>query len=343
MSTDPGTHSPRVQWEVLRRLEDSDVTDVSLLVEQVTETDGLRPLSEHVMLHLRYGGDVDVRHVLGRVGPSLVAYGHLDVTDQVAGPSAELAVAPAYRRQGVGHRLVEHLLDESPDGRLRLWSHGEQSGAAPLAESLGFRRSRTLLRLRRSLYAALPDPVWPDGVRLRSFLPGLDDAEWVALNAAAFVDLPDQGGWTLHDLHVRMREPWFDAEGFLVAVESGPDGDRMVGFHWTKVHGADEHHHEHDDTHDEPHEHADDEPHAEHHGHGHGHDPIGEVYVVGIDPAQQGRGLGRALTLAGLHHLKARGLRDAMLYVDAENSSAIALYTSLGFTTWDVDVEFSAP
>jgi mycothiol synthase len=393
MSSGPGTDSPRVQWEVLRRLEDSDVTDVSLLVEQVTETDGVRPLSEHVMLHLRYGGDVDVRHVLGRVGPSLVAYGHLDVTDQVAGPSAELAVAPAYRRQGVGRQLVQHLLGESSDGRLRLWSRGEQSGAAPLAESLGFRRSRTLLRLRRTLYAALPDPVWPDGVRLRSFLPGLDDEEWLALNAAAFVGLPDQGGWTLDDLHVRMREPWFDPAGFLVAEETGPDGDRMVGFHWTKVHGADEHGHDdaephehephgHDDAephehephgHDdaephehEPHEHDDAEPHEhephehephehephEHephdgshqpHEHHHGHDPIGEVYVVGIDPAQQGRGLGRALTLAGLHHLQARGLRDAMLYVDAENTAAIALYTALGFSTWDVDVEFSAP
>ena len=126
-----GVAAPAVQWEVLRRLDDADVADVSLLVEQVTETDGIRPLSEHVMLHLRYGGDVDVRHVLGRVGSALVGYGHLDVTDQVAGSSAELAVAPAYRRRGVGHLLVEHLLEESPDGRLRLWAHGEQSGAAP--------------------------------------------------------------------------------------------------------------------------------------------------------------------------------------------------------------------
>jgi len=357
MDSDAG----RVQWEVLRRLEDADVTDVSLLVEQVTETDGIRPLSEHVMLHLRYGGDVDVRHVLGRIGPSLVAYGHLDVTDKVAGPSAELAVAPAYRRQRVGHQLVEHLLGESPDGRLRLWAHGEQGGAAPLATSLGFRRSRTLYQMRRSLYAALPEPVWPDGVHLRSFLPGLDDEVWVALNAKAFVDLPDQGSWTLHDLHVRMREPWFDPEGFLVAEETTPDGDRMVGFHWTKVHGADAHHHGHVHEHGQVHEHEQAHEHEQgdeqgeadhvhedgHHEHRpgdepHGHEPIGEVYVVGVDPALQGRGLGRALTLAGLQHLRARGLPDAMLYVDAENTSAIALYTSLGFTRWDVDVEFTS-
>jgi len=331
--------SPPVQWEVLRRLDDADVTDVSLLVEQVTEADGIRPLSEHVMLHLRYGGDVDVRHVLGRLGSELVGYGHLDVTDQVAGPSAELAVAPEYRRKGVGQHLVQHLLKESAHGRLRLWAHGEQSGAAPLATSLGFRRSRTLFQMRRSLYAAIPDPVWPDGVRLRSFLPGLDDDEWVALNARAFVDLPDQGGWTLHDLHVRMREPWFDADGFLVAEETGPDGEHMIGFHWTKVHGADAHHHGH------VHAHAHDGGEHHEHEHGdehHGHEPIGEVYVVGIDPAQQGRGLGRALTLAGLQHLRSLGLPDAMLYVDAENTAAIALYTSLGFTKWDVDVEFTS-
>ncbi len=334
------------QWEVLRRLDETDVREVGLLVEHVTEADGVRPLSEHVMLHLRYGGDVDVRHVLARVDGALVGYAHLDVTDKVAGSSAELAVAPSARRRGVGHDIVRHLLAETPDGRLRLWSHGEQGGAAPLAASLGFTRSRSLWKMRRSLAGSLPAAVLPDGVRLRSFLPGLDDDEWLALNAAAFVDLADQGGWTLDDLHVRMREPWFDAAGFLVATEDRADGERMVGFHWTKVHGAG---HDHaaepsdvdnttrDDDHDHDHDRVQD------HQHGHGHEPIGEVYVVGVAPDQQGRGLGRALTLAGLNHLRTRGLPDAMLYVDASNTGAIALYESLGFTRWDVDVEFTSP
>jgi mycothiol synthase len=329
---------PALQWEVLRRLEDADVVAVGILIEQVTEADGIRPLSEHVMLHLRYGGDIDVRHVLARLDDELVAYAHLDVTDQVAGSSAELAVAPVARHHGVGRLLVQQVLAETPDGRLRLWSHGEQSGAAPLAASLGFTRSRTLWQMRRSLYAALPEPVWPDGVRLRSFLPGLDDDEWVALNARAFVELPDQGSWTADDLHVRMREPWFDPAGFLVAVTDGPDGEQMVGFHWTKVHGADAHHHGHVHEHshdgDEPHDHEHDATH-------HGHEPIGEVYVVGVDPDRRGSGLGKALTLAGLQHLRTQGLPDAMLYVDASNVTAIALYMALGFTRWDIDVEFS--
>jgi mycothiol synthase len=326
-----------IAWQVRRRLGDAEVDAVTGLVDRVTSSDGIHPLSEHVLLHLRYGGDTDVRHVLAHAGDELVGYAHLDVTDQVAGSSAEVAVDPGHRRRGVGQGLVRRALAETPDGRLRLWSHGEESGAAPLAASLGFRRTRTLFQMRRSLLSALPEPVWPEGVTLRSFLPGLDDEEWVRLNARAFTDLLDQGSWTLDDLHLRMREPWFDAEGFLVAVEHPGSGARMLGFHWTKVHGADHHHHVHGDEPPE-HEHAPHEP-----GHsGHGHEPIGEVYVVGVDPDEHGRGLGRALTLAGLAHLRGRGLPDAMLYVDAENTAAIRLYESLGFTRWDTDVEFSS-
>ena len=165
----------------------------------------------------------------------------------------------------------------------------------------------------------------PGGVELRTFRPGVDDEAWVALNALAFRGHPEQGSWTIDDLHRRESEPWFDPAGFFLAVRHGDDGERLVGFHWTKVHGGDGHEH--------PHPHPD--------GHGHGHDPIGEVYVVGVDPAERGTGLGRALTLTGLRHLRALGLPDAMLYVDADNTPAIRLYQALGFTRWETDVMFS--
>lgn len=310
-----------VQVEVLGPLSAEEVAAVAALVEAATEADGVRPLSEHVMLHLRYGGDTPVRNVLVYAGRELAAYGHLDVTDQVAGASAEVVVHPAHRRRGFGRLLAEAVLAESPDGRLRLWAHGEHPASAALAQAMGFRRSRALWQMRRSLFAPLPRPEWPDGVQVRTFRPGVDDEAWVAVNAAAFADHPEQGRWTLDDLHRRMQEPWFDPEGFFVAER----GARLVGFHWTKVHGG---HGEHDI--DGPHAHE-----------GHGHDPIGEVYVVGVHPDEQGSGLGRALTLRGLQHLRHRGLPDVMLYVDAANSGAIRLYTSLGFTHWETDVMFS--
>jgi mycothiol synthase len=195
---------------------------------------------------------------------------------------------------------------------------------------MGFQEIRRLLQLRRSLTDPPPPVDLPPGVLLRTFRPGRDDDAWLALNALAFADHPEQGKWTAEDLHARMAESWFDAEGFLVAEMWGSvggrparHGGRMVGYHWTKVHGGNG-----QDTATEG------DPAS------HGHDPIGEVYVVGVDPAAQGGGLGRALTLAGLHRLRALGLRQAMLYVEADNAPALAVYQRLGFTRWDVDVMF---
>jgi mycothiol synthase len=318
----------RARVEVVGLLSEDEVAAVATLVEAATEADGVRPLSEHVMLHLRYGGDAPVRNVLVYVDDSLAAYGHLDVTDEVAGASAEIVVHPAHRRAGLGRLLVASTVAQSPDGRLRLWAHGEHPATTALAASMGFRQSRSLWQMRRSLYAVLPAPTLPDGVMVRTFEPGRDDQAWVALNALAFRNHPEQGGWTAADLHQRMREPWFDAAGFFLALRSVAGADRLVGYHWTKVHGGDGAHSRLDPA--TPHAHD-----------GHGHDPIGEVYVVGIDPDERGGGLGRALTLLGLGHLRHLGLPDAMLYVDADNEPAIRLYASLGFTRWETDVMFS--
>jgi mycothiol synthase len=172
--------------------------------------------------------------------------------------------------------------------------------------------------------------VLPEGVAVRTFRPGADEAAWLALNARAFAGHPEQGRWGPADLERREAEPWFDPAGFFLAVRGSPE--HLVGFHWTKVHGGTDRHRG-DGAHDGNHTHG--------RNHRHGHEPIGEVYVVGVDPDARGTGLGRALTLVGLGHLRAAGLPEAMLYVDADNTRAIRLYTNLGFTHWDTDVMFS--
>ncbi|MBV9293140.1 MAG: mycothiol synthase, partial [Frankiales bacterium] len=283
-------------------------------------------LSEHVMLHLRYGGDEKARNVLLWLGDELVGYAHLDTTDAVEGASAELAVAPAHRGAGHGTRLVEAVLHETGEGtRLRLWSHGQQSGAAELARRMGFKRERVLWQMRKSLFGPLPEPHWPDGVTVRTFDVGRDEEQWLEVNNRAFADHPDQGTWTLDDVRMREQEPWFDPAGFFLAERDG----HLVGFHWTKVHGAVT------ESWRAAHDNAGVE-----HAHDHHHDPIGEVYVVGVDPSMQGKGLGPALTLRGLQHLRSRGLPQVMLYVDETNTNAIRTYERLGFAKWDTDVCF---
>jgi mycothiol synthase len=304
------------------RLTEDQASAVLALAAEAAGADGAHPLAEHVVLHLRHGG-LAAQHLLVTDAGSgaLLGYAHLDASDPVEGPAAELAVSPRARRRGVGSMLIEYLSASDPEGRLRLWAHGADAAAAQLAAAHGFRRVRRLWQMRRSLFAPLAPVEMPEGIHLRTFDAGRDAEEWLALNARAFTELPDQGRWTRADVDRRLAEPWFDADGFLLAEDR--EG-RLVGFHWTKVHG---HHHAPGDL----------RPGTDH---SHPHDPLGEVYVLGVDPAHRGLGLGRALTLAGLHSLRRAGLSTALLYVDATNTRAIALYRSLGFADWDSDTLF---
>ncbi len=307
----PGQPSVRVSGP-LAKPEAAAVLD---LVRRAAEADSVSPLSEHVLLHLRYGGDPQARNVLLWLGDVLAGYGHLDPTDPVAGPSGEMVIDPAYRRHGLGLALGRALAEAAGDRGLRLWAHGDLPGAARLAAAVGFQRTRALYQMRRSLQSPLGRPQLADGITVRNFVVGQDDDAWLELNRLAFARHPEQGGWTKADLDLREREPWFDPAGFFLAERDG----RLAGFHWTKVHGQS----------------AASPP--------HGHEAIGEVYVVGVDPDERGSGLGRALTLVGLHYLQGRGLRQVMLYVDEDNKAAIALYESLGFSHWGTDVMFSVP
>lgn len=304
---------------IAERLSESEVAAVLKLVRLATEEDGVAPLSEHVMLHLRYGGDRQARNVMLLADGEIAGYAHLDPTDPVEGPSGELVIHPAHRRQHHGLALVRALAADAGQNQLRLWAHGDLPAAGRLAAAAGFERVRALWQMRRSLQAQLDKPQLADEITIRTFRVGKDEDEWTALNRRAFATHPEQGAWTRADLDLREQEPWFNPAGFFLAERDG----RLVGFHWTKIHGQ-------DGGNGQPGQEA-----------GHAHQAIGEVYVVGVDPSERGTGLGRALTLVGLRYLRSRGLFQVMLYVDESNTPAIRLYESLGFTHWDTDVMFA--
>jgi mycothiol synthase len=171
--------------------------------------------------------------------------------------------------------------------------------------------------MSRSLAQIQQLPVIDPKISIRSFLPAIDNQPWLELNNLVFKDHPEQGGWGLSDLNHRVNEEWFDEKGFFIAESD----NQMIGFTWTKIHGAHSHDHGGNES-------------------AHAHPAIGEIYITAISPSFAGGGIGKALTITALNYLKYQGLEDVILYVDAENQSAINLYQSLGFKEFGKDLLF---
>lgn len=206
---------------------------------------------------------------------------------------------------GVEGRLLQAALDVAAGdggGTVRYWAFCTPPDHDAAVRPFGFAPERSLYQMRvpLPLDPAVRDRVVPATVR--PFRPGRDEAAWLVANNRAFAGHPEQGGWDLATITDRERAPWFDPAGFLLCELDG----RLAGSCWTKVH-------------------ADVDP------------AMGEIYVISVDPDFAGRGLGRALTVAGLDHLAGRGLAVGMLYVDAANDAAVTLYRSLGFTVDHTD------
>lgn len=307
-------------------LDEGLTAQLASLVASATAADGVGPLSEHALLHLRTDAGPTGRHLLALTDGELVGVAHVDAGEggepasaEIVGrtaadptvtaepASAEIVVRPDRRRRGLGAALLQ-AAEAAAGGPLHVWSHGNLPAAQGFAAHHGYAPVRELWLMTRSLTEPLPDAHFPDGFSIRAFRPGQDDDAWLAVNAAAFAHHPEQGAWRSSDLIQRIAEPWFDASGFLLLVDDATGG--LAGYHWTKVHADVD---------------------------------AGEVYVVGVAPGYQGRGLAKPLTVAGLAHLRDRNLPTVMLYVDGDNTAAVRTYSGLGFTRTALDVQYARP
>lgn len=295
--------------ELKREMRSGDVAAVSQLLELAAAADGHRPLDEHRWLDLVHGGRRGFAGLVAWEPGHDHPVGYAQLTRGHGSWALEYVVDP-HHREAEGADIAADLMRWAMDivrteggGHVHLWVPKPTDTHDRIAAGAGLSRGRDLLQMRRPL------PVGQAGVagagrpiEVRPFAVGRDEEAWLEVNNRAFARHPEQGGWDLATLKERQSESWFDPAGFLLHEREG----RLAGFCWTKVH--DDH-----------------EP------------PVGEIYVIAVDPDFAGRGLGRGLVLAGVDHLASRGLTTAMLYVDAENVPALALYRDLGFEVDHVD------
>ena len=298
-----------VDVRVRRPVAPSDVEDFRRVADDAARAAGHPVVGDAVWLDLA-NPSADTALVVARDHDATVAAMHVGAADSVTTPHITLSVAvtPEAALDAVVPPLTAVALADRRHrggGPVELWVLGADGAWDVRAERLGLHPARELRQLRVAL--PVDEPVrWPDGITVRAFAPGRDEAAWLEVNNQTFADDPDQGGWTEAALLRREREPWFDPAGFLLAE----DETGLAGFCWTKRHPA-----------------TAIEPLA-----------LGEIYVIGVEPSRQGRGLGRPLTLAGLADLHdRRRITVGILFVDSGNSPALRLYESIGFTVARVD------
>ena len=173
----------------------------------------------------------------------------------------------------------------------------------------GFTVIRHSFRMSIALDDEVAEPVWPDGIRLRTFRDGDARAFYEAGNEA-FADTwepiePPFEEWA----HWMVDTPSFDPDLWFLAE----DGVEVAGFAICKVHPGDA--------------------------------QLGWIQVLGVRKPWRGRGVGRALLVTAFRAFRARGLQRAGLGVDAQNpTGATRLYESVGmrvadrFEVYELDV-----
>ncbi len=289
----------------LRQLRDEQVQAVRTLARAIEAADGAPPLSDQALVQLSSDSG-QIQHFLLPDSEGL-PLGYAQIAHSEHAANAELAVAAEGDRAARTAALLTAVEPAAAGTPLLVWSHGTRSPIGPVLAARGYAERRTLLQLARSLPEAMPKVDVP-GVRIQTFRVGADEDAWLTVNARAFAEHAEQANLRISDLLAREAADWFDPAGFLLAVD---EAGALLGFHWTKVHPA-----------------------------GDGSPPVGEVYVLGVDPAAQGRRLGAALLNAGLNHLYERGVRQVMLYADDANTRAVQLYERSGFTVTGTDTQY---
>ncbi|MDA8196655.1 MAG: mycothiol synthase [Actinomycetota bacterium] len=295
-------------FTVRQRIGEQDIASIASLANEISQFDHHQALDDHTWLDLVHGGRKGILGFTAHSSRDNQLIGYAQVSEGNETWALEVIVHPFFRRNedGVTKGLIDKAIGaiaSKGGGHVHAWLARGGDEIADAFKSAGFKKGRSIVQMRRKL----PLDPWLRGTQLsvRNFEVDTDIEPWLEVNNLAFARHPEQGGWTRNTLEARMKEAWFDPNGFLLHFE----GDQLAAFCWTKIHES--------------------------------NPKLGEIYVIGVHPDFGSKGLGKAIAIEALEYLNQKHIPVAMLYVDLENERALSLYRSLGFSPDHIDVAYT--
>lgn len=303
-----------VEFDIKRNMTPQNIAEVTQLLDAVELADNRKPLNDHLWIDLRQGGRPGFAGLTARHQHTGQPIAYCQISRGNDSWALDLVVDPQHRKKTLelGTALLGEatkIISDEGGGHVHWWVFGATSEHNELAKQINLHTGRILLQMHVSLPLAQQVIAKTKQVTTQSFRVGIDEDAWLTVNNRAFSSHSEQGGWTKQLLRSRQSEKWFNPNGFLLYFsnnndEPAPVTPALAAFCWTKI-----------DRDSDP--------------------KNGEIYVIAVDPKFHGQGLGKSLTVAGLNYLTSAGATSGMLFVDEDNTAAIATYTKLGLTIRD--------
>jgi mycothiol synthase len=220
-------------------------------------------------------------------------------------------VHPEYEGLGIGSwlmhwaekRALRELSNIPEDLRLapRTGIQSIAAGSMKLFEDIGYKQVRSSYRMKIEMDAPVPEPVWPEGIALKTYNPETDaEAVYRADTEAfrdhfGFVEQPFESGFK-DFMHNMTQFEGFDPTLWFLAM----DGDEIAGISLCRPRAYDDL-------------------------------ELGFVNTLAVRRPWRKRGLGLALLRHSFNEFYRRGNRKVGLGVDAENlTGALRLYEKAG-------------
>lgn len=295
---------------------ESDYPHIARLINASAQADHIDRLStvDDVAATYRHLVNCDPRHdaVFADVGDETVAYTRVEWRQVENGPRVYTSIGyvdPAWRRRGLGTALLSWseqrrraiaATHDAGEKLLELWAADTETALEALAVKRGFKPVRYAFDMIRLDIENLPDYRLPDGIEIRPVTPEQYPAIWDA-DVEAFRD-----HWGFAEPTEEIYKSWLEFPHFEPGLWTiAWDGDQIAGQVRSFINREEN----------------------TQFGRQRGY-----TEFISVRRPWRRRGIARALIVESLKILKAHGMTEAALGVDAENlSGALRVYQDCGF------------